>query len=54
MTSMTDVVVTNPGETRELSIEELNKAGGGLIPLIIAGVVWACVGYAAASVACDP
>jgi hypothetical protein len=54
MTSTSDVVVTNPDEVRELSIEELNEAGGGIIPLIIAGVVWACVGYAAASVACAP
>jgi hypothetical protein len=46
MTSMTDVVVTNPSEMCELTIDELDQAGGGIIPLVVACVVWACVGYA--------
>jgi hypothetical protein len=29
---MTDVVVTNPSEMRELTIDELDEAGGGLFP----------------------
>lgn len=45
MTDTTDVVVTNLGETRELTIDELDQAGGGLVPLVIAVVVWGCVGY---------
>jgi hypothetical protein len=48
---MTDIVVTNPSETRELSIDELDQAGGGIIPLLIMGVVWACVGFAGVTVA---
>jgi hypothetical protein len=30
--TMTDVVVTNPSEMRELTIAELGQAGGGLYP----------------------
>ena len=30
--TMTDVVVTNPSEIRELTIDELDKAGGGERP----------------------
>jgi hypothetical protein len=29
---MTDVVVTNPSEMRELTIDELDEAGGGFYP----------------------
>jgi hypothetical protein len=30
--TMTDVDVTDPSETRELTIDELDEAGGGLFP----------------------
>jgi hypothetical protein len=30
--TMTDVGVTNPSEMRELTIDELDEAGGGLFP----------------------
>ena len=33
--TMTDVVVINPSEVRELTIAEWNEAGGGLLPLSI-------------------
>jgi len=32
--TMTDVTATNPIEMSELTIDELDRAGGGLVPLL--------------------
>jgi hypothetical protein len=44
---MTNAVVSNADEIRELTIDELDQAGGGIFPAIVACGVWFCVGYAA-------
>jgi hypothetical protein len=33
---MTRAIVSNPSETRELGIDELDEAGGGIFPVLIA------------------
>jgi hypothetical protein len=43
---MTSVVVSKADEIRELTIDELEQAGGGLVPLVIGVVVYGCLGYA--------
>jgi hypothetical protein len=44
-TEMTEVAVTNPSEMRELTIDELDAAGGGMLGLLLFaigfGIGWA-------------
>jgi hypothetical protein len=47
MSNMTDVVLSNSSETRELTIDELDAAGGGMLMLFFA--LGFGIGYTAAA-----
>jgi hypothetical protein len=54
---MTSTVVSNSSEIRELTIDELDEASGGIIPLVItAAYLGVCflAGYGAVSLAYGP
>lgn len=45
-TDMTSAVVTNVDEIPELTVDQLDEAAGGIIPIICVFGVYACVGFA--------